>query len=250
MVVQAISARWRSRPFCLAWLLGTLAVSHLAGIFLPGQWWLPVLNGGLFFLLFFGPLREGEYWTAVRLALLWAGLTIILQVGLTVLWPSAMERAVWHGTAYREEMFAWVRSGAGAEGDIRLFLPVHLRHLAIFCVVSLASGGLFGLVMGAAMLGYMDFYVGSLIAASGGHWSAILLGWQVWALARVAGFILAGTALGAVFVHRPVDLLDKRNRVLRMLAAALGLIALDILLKWALAGSYQHFLSGALAALP
>jgi len=247
---QSVSSRWRSTAFSLAYIAAVVALAHLAGFFLPGQWWLPVLNGGLFFLLFYGPLSEGDYSAAVRLALIWAAITVLVQVGLTLLWPGAMERAVWRGVSYREEMFGWIRTGAGAEGDIRQFLPVHLMHLGLFSVLSLVSGGLFGLVMGAAMLGYMDFYAGSLIAASGGSASAIFLGWQVWAVARVAGFIVAGTALGAVFAHRPLDLLAKRNRVLRMLGLALGLIALDILLKWTLAETYRQTLAAALTGQP
>ena len=71
---------------------------------------------------------------------------MLVQVGLTLLWPQAMESAVWRGEAYRDEMFGWIRTGAGVEGDIRQFLPVHLMHLGLFCLLSLVSGGLFGLV--------------------------------------------------------------------------------------------------------
>lgn len=246
--MRDISERYGSAAFCAAYITGAVALSHLAGVLLPGRWWLPVLNGGLFFLLYQGPLRAGEYKAAIRLAGFWAALTVVVQVLLTLLFPQVMERVVWHGAEYRYEMLTWIRTGAGAEGDITLYLPVHARHFVVFCVLSLISGGLFGLVMGAAMLGYMNFYVGELIRATGGSWTALLLGWQVWALVRVAGYIVAGTALGAVFMHRPEDLLEKRSRVLKLMGTALALVVLDVVLKWALAGSYQKWLHAAMTA--
>ena len=33
-------------------------------------------------------------------------------------------------------MFRWIRTGRGAEGNIRLFLPQHLLHLGAFIVPS------------------------------------------------------------------------------------------------------------------
>ena len=183
---------------------------------------------------------------AVRLALVWAAVTSILQVLLTLLLPGLMAKITWNGVDYRDQMMLWVRTGGGAEGNISLFLPVHLRHIVVFTALSLISGGLLGLVMGAGMLGYMNFYVGSLIAETQSAVTAVFLAWPVWAILRVVGFILAGTVLGAVLIDRRGDGAEKRKKILRFLYLAAALIVLDIVLKWALAPVYQGWLNSTL----
>ena len=110
----------------------------------------------------------------------------------------------------------------------------------------MATGGLLGLVMGAILLGYMNFYAGCLIAGSGFAPAAFLLAWPVWALVRVVGFVLAGTALGAVLIDRTSPAPEKRRRIVRYLLWSLALTGLDVILKWALAGAWQGVLNGVL----
>ena len=52
--------------------------------------------------------------------------------------PPAMARLFLHGEAYRKEMFLFVMTGQGTEGDIRAFLPQHLLHAVAFCALALA----------------------------------------------------------------------------------------------------------------
>ena len=226
-------------------VLGVTA-AHLIGFAVPGLWALPLVNAGLFYPLFLAPVRYGDYSGAVRLALLWAALTSLLQIGLTLGWPGFMEGQLWRAAEYRTEMFGWVRTGSGPEGDIRLFLPIHFVHFVIFSALSLISGGFLGLVMGAALLGYMNFYVGCLIAEAANTLAAATLAWPVWAVVRVVGFIIAGTALGAILAHRGAGATEKLFRIRNMFRLSLVLIILDIILKWALAGTYQQLLNTAL----
>ncbi len=234
--------RYRSARFAAFWMAVSILLSHALEFVVPGVWLLPIVAGGSCWLLFAHPLRRGEYARAIRFALAWAAMMIAMQVVLTILWPELMEQNIIRAAAYRDEMFRWITTGEGPEGDIGLFLPVHLRHFVIFCVLSAASGGLLGLMMGAVLLGYMNFYVGSLIAASGFSPLAFLLGWQVWAVVRVAGFIIAGTALGALLVHKSADKGEKKRLIVRWLSVALAMIVADIVLKWALAGAYHQAL--------
>ena len=246
MAFAAIKNRCGSLRFALSYIVAVVIVAHLIGLTLPGKWFLPGLNALLFFLLFLVPLSRGEYHRAVKLALVWAAVTTVVQVFLSAGWPALMEEKILRGAEYREEMFLWVRTGQGPEGDITLFLPIHLRHFIVFCAVSLATGGLIGLAMGAVMLGYMNFYVGCLIAASSGSWVTLVFAWPVWSIVRVVGYITAGTALGAVLVDRWGERAEKKKKILLFLLLAVALVVLDIILKWLLAGTYQGLLNSVL----
>ena len=152
MAFSFIREKYRSMPFALSYIAIGVAAAHLAGLALPGKWLLPVLNAGIFFLLFLVPISKREYACAVKLALIWAVITTVLQVLLSAGWPVLMEEKVLRGAAYRQEMFHWVLTGGGPEGDISLFLPIHLRHFLIFCALSLATGGFLALAMGAVTI--------------------------------------------------------------------------------------------------
>jgi hypothetical protein len=247
-VLESVGSRYTGLPFAVSYIVAGVLAAHLVSFFLPGVWALPLVNAGIFYFLFQAPLRGGDYSGAVRLALIWAAVTSLLQIGLILGMPGLMEGRIWRAVEYRDQMFSWVRTGAGPEGDIRLFLPIHLKHFVVFSVVSLVTGGFLGLAMGAAMLGYMNFYVGCLLAETSSLLLTGCLAWPVWSVVRVVGYIVAGAALGAVIMHRNEQKGEKYSRLGKMYLLSLLLIALDIVLKWSLAGTWQKLLSSALAA--
>ncbi|MGK7876816.1 MAG: hypothetical protein AB4426_27070 [Xenococcaceae cyanobacterium] len=53
-------------------------------------------------------------------------------------------------------MFHWIQTGEGAEGSLRLFLPIHLRNYLIFCLLSLITLSSTALIFGIWMLNYMN----------------------------------------------------------------------------------------------
>lgn len=242
VIIPFIRRKYKSYTFSTIYIVSVVLTVHLAGLVLPGKWALPIFNTCLFFHIFYFPVSRGEYAHAVKLSLIWAVATIILQVWLSSACPELMEEKIFRGASYRAEMFHWVRTGEGPEGNISLFLPVHIRHFLVFCLVSAVSGGFFGLLMGSVLLGYMDFYVGCLISSSGWAGSAIAFSWPVWSIIRVVGYIIAGTALGGLLLDRHSEKREKKNKMIRLMILAVILVLVDILLKWQLAGTYQSLL--------
>ena len=128
-----------------------------------------------------------------------AGLLSLLRRDVS---PPAMARLFLHGEAYRREMFLFVMTGQGTEGNIRAFLPQHLLHAVAFCVLALASGSLLAMPLGAALMNYMAFYVGALGAGSFRPISAMALAWVPWALIRIVSFVTLGVVLGGPVLGR------------------------------------------------
>ena len=227
--VAVIVARAWQRPFLLPLLATAVVYPVLASLLLRG--------------------RRG---TAAIAALLWAASLGASIIGFTRADPAAMERVVLHGPAYREEMFAYVRSGTGRETDPARFLPQHALHLLSFALLSAGTGGLLGIGLGAVLVGYMSFYVGSLAAAGGAPWTALLFGWPPWALLRVVAFVLLGLCLAepALFAARralgrlhPVPACPRRAWYL----TAAALLLSDVLLKLLFAPAWAGILRPCLA---
>jgi hypothetical protein len=143
-------------------------------------------------------------------------------------------------------MFGWVRTGVARENDWRAFLPQHLLHLSLFALLAWVSGGYLGLALGAALLGYMSYFVGSFAVASGAPVAGALAAWVPWSVVRVIAFVALGTALArpALAGHR---LRFEREEGRWMSWAAVGLLV-DALVKALCAPAYGRFLRALLGA--
>src|SRR5206468_568059 len=119
-------------------------------------WLLPLLNTAPAYLLMAQRLRAGDRPGALRLTLAWALALALCGTISFALWPRDPASIVLHGAAYRDEMFHWIRSGEGSEGDVRLFLPQHVLHLAAFLALSVASASAASMTMGAVLMNYMS----------------------------------------------------------------------------------------------
>lgn len=230
-------------------LMGGVPVAYALGLWLgslglgAAQWVLPLLLAAPAIHGLWRYLGEGRRSEAVRLMLGWALALVIIGPLAMAVAPEAAEVAVVQASDYNDEMMGWLATGEGAEGDLRLFLPVHLQRLALFVPLSLVSGGALGLLMGAVMLNFMDFFVASYAAASSGVPAA--LAWFPWALCRVAAFVILGVVSAEPLVRR----LGKVTAPLqpgrrRLLTVAGGLLVADVILKASLAPMWGRFLAG------
>lgn len=229
-----------------AWAIGFAVGGSLTAL-LGVRWLLPLAQAVPAWLILQDALRRGRPWRAAALMLCWALAASVTLIELTRLAPAAVERATLRGPEYRAEMFHWIRTGEGAEGEIARFLPQHLRHYGLTLALSFASAGLLGLGLGAVLLNYMNFYVGELVRAAVRPEMASAVGWPVWSVLRVIGFVIGAVAaahllLGPVLRRAPW----KRKTAMRMAAASLALVAADVVFKWLLAPVWRRLLDRAL----
>jgi hypothetical protein len=228
-------------------VLATL-VSYPVGLAVGHPWLLPALNTVPAYLTMVALLRRGERGQAVLAMLIWA---VALAVGGTVsfaLWPRPVDAVVLNGPAYRDEMFAWILTGIGREGQPSRFLPQHIAHLGGFVMLSLATASALSITLGAVLMNFMSFYVASLARAGVPTWAVVLLGWQPWAICRVAAFCTLGVVLSEPLLSR---ILKYRHEGLAsarpyLLAAAGGILA-DWILKTVLAPTWGLWLRPLLA---
>ncbi len=183
--------------------------------------------------------------TAVTLALAWAVALTVSTVATATYSPEAAMRGIWHASAYRDEMLRWIATGTGAEGDIARFLPRVLVEYALVVVLAALSAGIAALLLGSLLLGYMNGYVGWVIAHAdpkAGPLAAAFLAWPPWPMARVVSFILAGTAAAAWGYSRLYRRAGPRPRVRPLFVASLAFLVVDIALKWWLAPEWRILL--------
>jgi hypothetical protein len=158
------------------------------------------------------------------------------------LWPEPLDAVVLNGPAYRDEMFLWIRTGLGREGSPGLFLPQHLLHLTGFVVLSLATASALSILLGAVLMNFMAFYVASLARAGVPAWAVVVLGWQPWAICRVAAFCTLGVVLAEPLLRRRFSTLPTGSPRRLLLWAAGGILA-DWVLKATLAPAWGRWLT-------
>ena len=237
----------------LAWVLLPTLGAPLAAILgvasgLPAL--PPILAAACVYPSFALLLLRGRRGAAIAAALLWAASLSATFIVLTHRDPARTGAAILAGPAYRDEMLAYVRTGTGRETEPARFLPQHLLHLAGFAALTLVSGGLLGLVLGAILVGFMSYYVGSLTLGAAPLRGA-LLGWPPWAVLRVAAFVLLGAVLARPLLGRAAGRALPAAGERRILVAAAALLVLDAILKALLAPAWAEILRPCLPhALP
>jgi hypothetical protein len=205
-----------------------------------GKWALPLLAPLTLWFAFRERVKEGDFYRAWILGIAWAFL-LSLGVIVLVLWlPDAAKAGILHGETYRQEMFGWIATGEAPENHPPVFIPQHLLHLAVFLVLTYASGGYLGLALGAALVAYMSYFVGSYAAASGHPFLGSMAAWVPWSVLRVCAFVLLGTLFSRPLLVRRLWPFGRREYRLMALAAS-GILA-DIVIKALCAPAYGEFL--------
>ena len=216
-------------------------------IFLPllaalpgGLWALPLLAPLTLWFSFRERVRERDYLGAWTLGMAW---TVLLSAGVILLvlyWPEAARAGILHGEEYRREMFGWISTGVAPENQPRAFIPQHLLHLAVFLVLTWLSAGYLGLALGAALVGYMSYFVGSYAAASGHPLLGSAIAWVPWSVVRVAAFVLLGSLFARPLLVKQAWPFERWEA--RLMALALAGLLVDILIKSFFAPVYGVFL--------
>lgn len=221
-----------------SWILLTLFLPLLAA--LPGGGWMLLAVAPLtLYPSFARKVRAGDSIGAWQLGIAWA---LLLSAGVILLtiWPAAARAGIVHGEPYRQEMFGWIATGNAPENDWHRFLPVHLLHFAVFLLLTWASGGYLGLVLGAFLVAYMSYFVGSYAAASGHPLLGSVAAWVPWSVLRVLAFVLFGALFSRPLLVRRIWPFEGDDYRLMGIAAS-GIMA-DLILKTLSAPSYGLFL--------
>ena len=226
-------------------IAGGTALSYVVAMIVGVPALVPFLNVVPAFPFMAASLRRGRVGEAVCRMLIWAAALAVCATALSYLDTAAAGRLFMGGETYRQEMFEYLATGRGAEGNPRVFIPVHLGHAAIFCLLAVATGASLAMPLGAALMNYMAYYAGALGASSAEPWKAMLLAWVPWALIRIAAFVTLGVVLGAPLLARVLGF-EYRLRANRSWIALAGAgLVIDILLKWAWAPAWREMIRNA-----
>ncbi len=226
-------------------IVGGTAASYVVAMLIGVPALVPFLNVAPAFPFMVVSLRRGRVAEAVWRMLVWAAALAVCASTVSYLRTADAGRVFLHGEAYRREMFEFLLTGHGPEGDIRLFLPQHLGHAAVFCALALATGGLLAMPLGAMLMNYMGYYAGALGAASAHPWKAMALAWVPWAVVRIAGFVTLGVVLAGPVLERVLGFKYRLRDQGPWIGLAAAALLADVALKWALAPSWREMIRGA-----
>lgn len=226
-------------------IVGGTALSYLVSLLVSVPALVPFFNVVPAFPFMVGSLRRGRVGEAVWRMVIWAAALAVCATALSYFDTIEAGRLFVRGEIYRREMFEYLRTGFGPEGDIQQFVPMHLAHAAVFCVLAIATGSLLAMPLGAMMMNYMAYYAGALGAASADPWLAMALAWAPWAVIRIASFVTLGVVLGAPVLARLFGFEYRLRDRTRWIGLAAAGLAVDVTLKWALAPTWREMLRGA-----
>ena len=220
-------------------IVATIA-SYVAGWMIGSPALVPVLNTLASFPFMLDALHRGQIRLAVARMLVWALALAVCATLLSYARPWQTDTLFINGAAYRQEMFAWVISGRGAESTPSQFIPQQVMHALGVSALALVSGGLLAMLMGAILMNYMGHYVGALAATSAHPAVTMVLGWHPWAVIRVVSFVAIAVVLSTPVLGRVLAVRVDRDDARRILALGVTGLIVDVVLKALLAPAWQR----------
>jgi hypothetical protein len=220
-----------SSPLLYVYLFAGTIVATAAGFFTENKILLPVLQIAVAYPVLYSLLTRELQKRAIVTMLFWALCLATIVVTASLYYREPAAKSIFYGTEYVDEMFHWIKTGEGAEGNPVRFVPVHLLHFVIFAALSLLTASLLSLLMGAVLMNYMSFYVASVITTSDGEWTAVLMAWHPWSAIRVASFVILGVILAEPLLCK----IQKRDyeylRIRRYFWLGVHGLAIDVVMK-------------------
>jgi len=238
-----------------------LLLAYIHPIFLPLMSVIIIYPAYLFYVF------SQRFKNALKLILLWAFILSITIILFSYHMPEYASKIIINGEKYRNEMFLWIKTGEGAEGDYKLFLIPKIKELILFSFLAFITMGFAALLLGAYLLNYMNYYVGTLLLYSKNNLTSLifvaLFSWPIYAILRVFGYIglgisltyLSYTLLIKLFMRKtssPSYIFKKNifgktffniSKIKNILLFSLILIVLDFILKATIANAiYQPIL--------
>jgi hypothetical protein len=227
-------------------LLGLLcgAVGFRIGWRARHRFVLPLAQGVLGWVAFVYAWRiHGPAMAAASVAC-WAVATTLVSLYFFTAEPRETDERVLRAAAYRETMLAWLRTGSGPESRPFATARAHLHELVVYLAAAVFTANLAALVLGAILLNFMNAWVATLLRAARRTWVVAVLGWGIWSLFRVAGYVLIGVAAAAPLAARLGYPAPPGSIRPLALAGAAGVV-LDLALKLALSRPWGRRLAGA-----
>jgi hypothetical protein len=138
-----------------------------------------------------------SFWRAFLLLLFWTIWLSIIVLFFSYKNPESMERIIWRSADYRQAMFDWIESGVLPEGSALRVALFHIRQALLYCVAAIATANFLSILLGAALLNYMNYYVATFAKKTRVPLLAIFMAWNPWSVIRVVSFLWLGVVLSA-----------------------------------------------------
>lgn len=224
----------------MTWPLALTPLLPLLVLLPGGRWALPLLAPLTLYFAFRERVRVRNYLAAWTLGMTWAVLLSLGVIAMVFWMPEAAREGILNGEPYRQAMFGWIETGAGSENMPSEFIPEHLLHLGVFIVLTWLTGGYLGLSLGAALMAYMSYFVGSYAVASGQPFLGSVVAWVPWSVVRVLAFVLLGSLFARPLLVLRIWPFERLEH--RLMALAFAGILTDIVVKSFLAPHYGVWL--------
>jgi len=201
---------------------------------------LPVAQTMALFGFLLVPMRQRLIHQALWVMVIWLIVQCAVISILTWLVPLPIEQAIGNGFFYREAYLQWFFGRGLLPNGLAMQPTNRIIELVGITLGSLVSGGLVGLWFFVNAINLTGFSIGSLVAPLGGF--AHLLGaLPLWTLARLVGYACAVVGLAEPLLTRNWAARYYATARRQLMLAAIGLIALGLLLELILPGTWRAF---------
>ena len=182
------------------------------------------------------PLRRGRMATALVVLSSWLSLQLLVMIAGSALLPLVFERAIHDGFGYHRALLEWSVTGLDLPGTILQSPGARLVEFFGITLGSLLSAGLAGLWFLVRAVNHFGYGVGRLAGEGLPLFVLGLMPWRLATLAGYAGFIVMLAQPLLTNNWNPAHYFARQRRLATVSAT---MIALGLILEFALPGLWR-----------
>jgi hypothetical protein len=214
-----------------------MPLSYFVSRLFRSSFLLPFLSAMVAWYPFLIELRR-SMWHAFVILLFWTFVQSLMVIIAALKDPEGTVHIIWNGRSYSTAMMKWIDTGMLPEGSTFDVFLIHLKQTLLFCLLALISGNLLSLVLGSALLNYMNVYVAHLAnSCPGARARAFWMGWNPWSAIRVLAFLWLGVVLSVPILSHFISL--SYSFSFPALFIGLAGVALDFIMKILIAKAWS-----------
>lgn len=200
-----------------------------AGMYTSSAYSLPFFAPFGVILPLFYAIKLSRFDRGIRHLIWWAFIFSISIYIFTIYQDYTVQQTVTSALPFTNSKFKWIKhNDLSVEKDV---ITNYVTQYFFICISSFASGGIIALLIISREISKIAFYVGLLSRFSTDEFVSFLIGWEIWTVVRIAGFLYTIMALSSFFLYWVIDFELQKRQIIKYFIIGFLLVVTSFILK-------------------
>ena len=174
-------------------------------------------------------IKLARFDRGIRHLVWWAFVFAMTIYIFTIYQDYTVQQTVTSSFPYTNAKFKWIKhNDITIEKDI---INTYVTQYFLICISAFASGGIIALLIVSREISKIAFYIGQLSQYSNDGFVSFIIGWEIWSVVRLAGFLCSIMSLSSFFLYWVMDFELEKRQIIKYFAIGFLLVISSFVLR-------------------